>query len=58
MLISILVIGLYGYFYSNGGSNQNARLDSIYAFVEPGYKESYTSHKQVPTDAIRRNKHT
>ncbi len=42
VFIFALVMGIYGYFYSNGGASQNARLDSIYAFVEPGHKESYT----------------
>lgn len=31
-----LVFVIYAYFYNGVGWNQNARLDSIYAFVEPG----------------------
>lgn len=30
------VLALYGYFFNAGSWNQNARLDAIFAFVEPG----------------------
>jgi hypothetical protein len=35
---------VYGYFFSCGGWNQNARLDSIFAFVEPGTEDFLTFH--------------
>lgn len=35
LLFLIVLVG-HGYFYNGAGANQNARLDTIYALVEPG----------------------
>jgi len=35
-LLALLVFVSAAYFHNGGGWNQNARLDAIYAFVEPG----------------------
>lgn len=37
----LLVMFAFGYFFTSGKWNQNARLDAIYAFVEPG-PDQYT----------------
>ncbi len=42
VLIFALVLVVLGYFYANGGSSQNSRLDAIYAFVEPDFMETGT----------------
>ncbi|HCE45731.1 MAG TPA: hypothetical protein DET40_19485 [Lentisphaeria bacterium] len=40
--IFLFVIVVIGYFYANGGSSQNSRLDVIYSFVETGFSETNT----------------
>jgi hypothetical protein len=42
VLLVLLVISVYGYFFSCGGSNQNARFNVIFSFVEPGTSDSMT----------------
>jgi len=44
IILFLLVMSVYGYFFSCGGWNQNARLDSIFAFVEPGTEDFLTFH--------------
>jgi hypothetical protein len=41
-IIFLFVIIVVGYFYANGGSSQNSRLDVIYSFVETGFSETGT----------------
>ena len=40
--LALLVVVVYGYFYSGTLANQNARYDAIFAFVEPGHPEFLT----------------
>ena len=40
--IFLFVVFVIGYFYANGGSSQNSRLDVIYSFVETGFSETNT----------------
>jgi hypothetical protein len=44
IILLLTVITVYGYFFSCGGWNQNARFDSIFSFVEPGTTDSLTFH--------------
>src|SRR6185312_4247749 len=40
--LAALVFVAHGYFYNGASWNQNARLDAVYAFVDPGYRETGT----------------
>lgn len=40
--LGVLVFVVHGYFYNGANWNQNARMDAIFAFVEPGYPEHLT----------------
>ncbi|NRA32738.1 MAG: hypothetical protein HRU17_05295 [Polyangiaceae bacterium] len=42
LLASLIVLSSTAYFNAGGSSNQNSRLDAIYAFVEPGNPETFT----------------
>ena len=42
LLIAALVFVVLAYFHGGAGWNQNARLDAIFAFVEPGTEETLT----------------
>jgi hypothetical protein len=35
-IVALLVLGVYAYFYNGAADNHNARLNSIWTFVEPG----------------------
>ncbi|NOY75000.1 MAG: hypothetical protein GXP32_04320, partial [Kiritimatiellaeota bacterium] len=44
VLIFLIALIAYGYFFNCGGWSQNARYDSIFAFVEPGTSDYQTFH--------------